>query len=67
MNDHDYIFGTSRGLDETKEVKVRLPVAHLIKLHGLKLVKGKNISDTVAEALTAYFADMGHPPAGKNV
>ncbi|MBW3583959.1 MAG: hypothetical protein KY455_12770 [Euryarchaeota archaeon] len=45
----------AEALDETKEVKLRLPVAHLIKLHGLKLVRGQNISDSVAEALERYF------------
>ncbi|MBW3583958.1 MAG: hypothetical protein KY455_12765 [Euryarchaeota archaeon] len=59
MNEYAYIFGSqNQALTETKEVKIRLPVAHLIKLHGLKLVKGRNISDTVSAALTDYFAKM---------
>lgn len=59
MNEYAYIFGSqNQALTETKEVKIRLPVAHLIKLHGLKLVKGRNISDTVSAALNDYFAKM---------
>lgn len=56
VDERSYIFGMkAEALDETKEVKLRLPVAHLIKLHGLKLVRGQNISDSVAEALERYF------------
>lgn len=64
MDDHSYIFGTSaKQLDETKEVKVKLPVGILIKLHGLKLLKGQNISDTVTTALERYFHADAQPVA----
>ena len=56
MDEHHYIFGTQpQELTETKEVKMRLPIAHLIRLHGLKLLTGQNISDTVTKALAMYF------------
>lgn len=56
MDERNYIFGTTaQELTETKEVKMRLPIAHLIRLHGLKLITGQNISDTVTKALAQYF------------
>ncbi len=45
--------GTDDG--ELKELKVKLPLRHHIKLHSLKLVKKEPISDTVLKALTDYF------------
>jgi len=38
-----------------KEIKVRIPVAFHLKLHAFKVLKGKPISDTIVEALDAYF------------
>lgn len=59
MDEHQYIFGTSANeLKETKEVKMRIPIAHLIRLHGLKLLSGQNISETVTKALEVYFAQV---------
>ena len=56
MDERHYIFGTPpEQMTETKEVKMRLPISHLIRLHGLKLLTGQNISDTVAKALSMYF------------
>lgn len=50
-------------LTELKEVKVKLPVKQLLKLHYLKLTSNKNFSDVVAEALTKYFDGLApqHP------
>lgn len=39
-----------------KEVKVKIPVGHHVKLHSIKVLTGKAISDAVTEALDAYFA-----------
>ncbi len=39
-----------------KEVKVKIPVGYHIKLHSMKVLTGKPISDAVTEALEAYFA-----------
>ena len=59
MDEHNYIFGTKpHDLDASKEVKMRIPIAHLIRLHGLKLLTGQNISDTVARALELYFREV---------
>ena len=56
MDEHDYLFGRDEAkLDERREVKVRIPVAFLIKLHGIKLLNGRGISETVTEALAMYF------------
>ena len=40
----------------TKEVKVRIPVGHHVRLHSMRVLTGKGISDAVTEALDAYFA-----------
>lgn len=46
-----------------KEVKVKIPVSYHIRLHSMKVLTGKPISDTVTEALEAYFVahPVGHP------
>lgn len=51
-------------LEARREVKVRLPVRQLIHLHGVKLVHGRTISDTVEEALDAWFTAEGIEPEG---
>lgn len=38
-----------------KEIKVRIPVEHHIKLHSIRLMMEQNISDTVQKALETYF------------
>lgn len=42
-----------------KEVKVKIPVSYHVRLHSMKVLTGKPISDTVTEALEAYF--VAHP------
>ena len=46
----------------SKEVKVKIPVGHHVKLHSMKVLTGKQISDAVTEALDLYFAShpVGH-------
>lgn len=39
----------------TKEVKVKIPIGHHVKLQSLKVLTGKGISDAVTEALDEYF------------
>lgn len=41
----------------TKDLKVKLPVDYHIQLRTLKILKGKSLSDALAEALDLYFAD----------
>lgn len=41
----------------TKEVKVKIPVGHHVRLHSIKVLTGKQISDAVTEALDAYFTE----------
>lgn len=41
-----------------KEVKVKLPVQQLLKLHYLKLTSGATFSKVIAEALTDYFESI---------
>lgn len=42
-------------LDRDKEVKVKVPVSYHIKLHSMKVLTGKQISEAVTEALGQYF------------
>lgn len=42
-------------LDRVKEVKVKIPISMHIKLHSIKVLTGKQISDAVTEALEVYF------------
>jgi hypothetical protein len=44
-------------MEEVKEIKVKLPVRHLLKLHYVKLTSNKNISEVVCDALQYYFTD----------
>lgn len=46
--------------NRAKEVKVKIPVSHHIKLHSMKVLTGKQISDAITEALDAYFAARAH-------
>ncbi|MGQ0537078.1 MAG: hypothetical protein ACT4PT_13525 [Methanobacteriota archaeon] len=39
-----------------KEVKVKIPLSYHIKLHSMKVLTGKQISDTITDALHEYFA-----------
>lgn len=48
-------------LERVKEVKVKIPIGMHIKLHSMKVLTGKQISDAVTEALTVYFQ---HAPSG---
>lgn len=56
IDEAQYLYGKeSLGLDELKEVKVKIPVSLLVRLHGMKILQGTTISETVAQALHAYF------------
>lgn len=53
--------------DEQKEIKVKIPVEYHVKLHTLKVLKGKEISSTVENALTRYFEILSDNPEGKRL
>lgn len=42
---------------EAKDLKVRIPVDQHVRLHAMRVMTGKGISDAVIEALDAYFAE----------
>lgn len=50
--------GSDKDMDERREMKVQVPVRIRVKLHGLKILEGKNISETVTEALEEYLSDF---------
>lgn len=47
-------------LHRSKEVKIKIPVGYHVKLHSMKVLTGKAISDAVTEALDLYFASRQH-------
>lgn len=47
--------------DELKEVKVKLPVSQVMKLHYARMKKRKNFSEIVSTALTRYLDDYLQP------
>ena len=59
MMTNDQLMGIKKpDMTELKEVKVKLPVKQLLKLHYLKLTSNLNFSDVVSAALTKYFDDL---------
>lgn len=43
---------------DAKELRVKIHVEYHLKLHALKLLRGKNMSEAVEEALDHYFQVM---------
>lgn len=41
---------------EPKELRVKIGIEYHLKLHALKLLRGKNMREAVEEALDHYFA-----------
>jgi hypothetical protein len=44
--------------DETREVKVKLPVDQILRLHYTRMKKRENFSQIVSTALSRYFEDL---------
>lgn len=44
-------------LDKDKELKVKLPLNLHLQLHSIKVLTGRTISNTVAEAVDKYIGD----------
>ncbi len=62
MKAMDQLMGIKRvDMNELREVKVKLPVQQLLRLHYLKLTSGSTFSDVVTEALVDYFGIKGTP------
>jgi hypothetical protein len=43
--------------DQIRQVKLRLPIDQVMKLHRLRILKSQPISKFVAEALDTYFEE----------
>lgn len=50
-------------LGDSKELKVRIPAHQHLRLHAMRVMTGKQISQTMIEALDAYFAVAEPKPA----
>ena len=46
---------------DVREVKVKLPVDQVLRLHATRLKSGRNFSQTVSSALTRYFDELRSP------
>lgn len=56
MMTNDQLMGIQKpDMTELKEVKVKLPVRQLLRLHYLKLTSSRTFSDLVSEALQEHF------------
>lgn len=58
MSDADiFDAATRRGVGEgdVKELRVKIDVSYHLKLHALKLLRNKKMSDAIEEALDHYF------------
>lgn len=47
--------------DARREVKVRLPMEQVLRLHATRLRSRRNVSDIVSSALSRYFSDLQAP------
>lgn len=45
-------------LDRRKALKVKVPVKQHIDLHTIKILTGKNMSETVTEAIALYIKTL---------
>jgi hypothetical protein len=46
---------------DVREVKVKLPVDQVLRLHATRLKSGRNFSQTVSSALSRYFDELRSP------
>lgn len=53
-----------KDIHREKEVKVKIPVTFHVKLQAVKIMMGKQISETVVEALEDYFRRLGYADPG---
>lgn len=49
-------------IEGLKEIRIKIPTALHVKLHSIRLLKGKSISEAVTEALEEYFSTAVHKP-----
>lgn len=56
-----------RSDDADKPLKVEIPERMHARLHTLKLLTGKAVSDAVTEALEAYFERRAEAPGDREV
>lgn len=50
-------------LNEEKEIKVKVPVRLLLKLHYTKITESRLMGDLVTDALTQYFQNVPGDPS----
>lgn len=55
----------STGLDETMTVEVELPLRHLLKLHSVRALTGRELGEEIADALDEHFGELPGNPDGE--
>lgn len=50
-----FLYGEVEDPKRLKELKVRIPIHYHMRLHGLKILGERSISETVLRALELYF------------
>lgn len=50
---------------DVKELRVKIDVSYHLKLHALKLLRNKRMSDAIEEALDHYFAHVVNEQQGQ--
>lgn len=46
------------GLDESMTVEVEIPLRHLLKLHSVRALTGRDLGEEIAEALDDHFEKL---------
>lgn len=46
------------GLDEPMDVEVSLPLRHVLKLHSVRALTGRELGEEIAEALDEHFEEL---------
>jgi len=49
----------TEALAALREVKVKLPVEQVLRLHAARITRGDTVSNIVSTALTRYFQELG--------
>lgn len=55
---------SDKDLDDTKQLKAKLPIRQHLQLHQIKILEGQNLSETVRQALDDYFDRLDEDQAG---
>lgn len=55
----------STGLDEPMTVEVEIPLRHLLKLHSVRALTGRDLGEEIADALDEHFKELPENRGGE--